>query len=202
MRIFLTTVFIIAAAGFMSAQDGEASSNSLPEQYNELKSSSNNYQIYKVVKESALDEFWGGVRDTLQAERARINSLNAEVASLNKEVSSLQAEVASRDARLEEQEHMIDHMTFLGIPLTKTAYITFTWVLIFGLFIAALVLYFRFNAAHRITASTRKEIQAIQEEFDTHRQRTRENETKLKRDLQTEINKVEELQSRSEGRKA
>lgn len=197
----MTTVFILATTCFLSAQD-EAPSNSLPEQYEELKSKSNNYQIYKVVKEASLDAFWGGVRDTLKAERARIASLNAEVEGLNKEVSSLKAEVASRDKRLEEQEHMIEHMTFLGIPLTKTTYITFTWILIFGLFIAALVLYFRFNAAHRITSQTRKEIQSIREEFDTHRQRTRENETKLKRDLQTEINKVEELQSRVEGRKA
>ncbi|MFN2424572.1 MAG: hypothetical protein ABR572_12445 [Cryomorphaceae bacterium] len=201
MRFFLSTVLFIAATGILSAQN-DTSSNSLPEQYNELKSKSNNYQIYKVVKESSLDEFWGGVRDTLQAERARITSLNAEVKGLNKEVSDLKVEVATRDNQLAEQEHMIEHMSFLGIPLTKTTYITFTWILIFGLFIAALVLYFRFNSAHRITSQTRKEIQSIQEEFDTHRQRTRENETKLKRDLQTEINKVEELQNRGEGKKA
>jgi septal ring factor EnvC (AmiA/AmiB activator) len=69
--------------------------------------------------------------------------------------------------------------------------------LIFALLIAALVLYFRFQSANRITQQTRKEYQTLQSEFDEHRQRTRENETKLKRDLQTEINRVEELKGKS-----
>lgn len=182
----------------LSAQDEEAA-NTLPEQYENLKSKSNNYQIYKVVKEASLDEFWSGVKDTISDERARIKALNAEVTDLKKEVTSLNEEVASRDAALEEQEFMIEHMSFLGIPLTKTAYITFTWILIFGLFIAAAVLYFRFRSAHRVTAQTRKEMHVLQDEFDSHRKRTRENETKLKRDLQTEINRVEELRNKSEG---
>jgi hypothetical protein len=36
----------------------------------------------------------------------------------------------------------------------------------------------------------------LQEEFEDHKKRTREKETKLKRDLQTEINQVEELKAK------
>ncbi len=197
MRTLLLT-FFIAFASSLNAQDSE-DTNTLPNQYDELKSSSNNYQIYKVVKETALDAFWASVRDTLKAERAEISALSNEVSALKKDVASLNTQVSERDTRLEEQEHMIEHMTFLGISLTKGTYVAFTWILIFILFAAALVLYFRFHGAHKVTASTQKEIESIQHEFESHKQRTRENETKLKRDLQTELNRVEELKAQLEG---
>ncbi len=195
MKFCFAAAAVIFFTAALHAQD-EGTANTLPEQYETLKSKSNNYQIYKVVKEAALDDFWSGVKDTLRDERARIEALNAEVADLKKKVASLNKEVASRDASLEEQEFMIEHMSFLGMPLTKTAYITLTWVLIFGLFIAAAVLYFRFRSAHKVTAATQKEMRTLQDEFESHRKRTRENETKLKRDLQTEINRVEELRNK------
>jgi septal ring factor EnvC (AmiA/AmiB activator) len=88
-------------------------------------------------------------------------------------------------------------MEFLGIGLTKGTYIVFTWVLIFALLIAVLVLYFRFNSANKITLQTRKEYASLQSEFEGHRQRARETETKLKRDLQTEINRIEEMKGTS-----
>lgn len=197
MRTLLLT-FFIAFASVLNAQDTEEA-NTLPNQYDDLKSNSNNYQIYKVVKETSMDAFWFSVRDTLKAERAEITSLKNEVAGLKKEVSSLNAQVSERDTKLQEQEHMIEHMSFLGISLTKGTYVAFTWVLIFILFAAALVLYFRFHGAHKVTAETRREIESIQLEFESHKQRTRENETKLKRDLQTELNRVEELKAQLEG---
>jgi cell division protein FtsB len=174
-------------------------SNNLDDQYRALKSNSNNYQIYKVVKELSLDEFWKSVRDTLDVERQEIRSLYVEVTSLKKELNNVNAQLAARDAQLEEQEYMIEYMSFLGIPLSKGTYIIFTWVLIFILFTMALVLYFRFHGAHKVTAQTKKEIAGLQLEFETHRQRTRENETKMKRDLQTEINRVTELEAQMNG---
>lgn len=197
MRTLLLT-FFIAFASILTAQNTEEA-NTLPNQYNDLKSSSNNYQIYKVVKETSLDAFWASVRDTIKAERAEITALKNEVSGLKKDVSSLNAQVSERDTRLDEQEHMIEHMSFLGISLTKGTYVAFTWILIFVLFAAALILYFRFHGAHKVTAETRREIESIQLDFESHKQRTRENETKLKRDLQTELNRVEELKAQLEG---
>jgi peptidoglycan hydrolase CwlO-like protein len=197
MKLTHSLLAIFMAASSLMAQETIDADASLKNQFDELKSKSNNYQIYKVVKETSLDEFWKSVRDTINADRTNITDLQKEMASLKAEVQSLNAQVAERDEKLEEQVYQIEHMSFLGIGLTKGTYIVFTWVLIFALLIAALVLYFRFQSANRITQQTRKEYQTLQSEFDEHRQRTRENETKLKRDLQTEINRVEELKGKS-----
>lgn len=199
MRSLFAALLLMAFSALQAQDLSENESNSLGDQYNELKSKSNNYQIYKVVKEASLDAFWSSVRDTLANERKEINELNAEVKNLKAEVKSLNAQVEDRDNALEEQAFQIDHMSFLGIQLTKSTYITVTWIIIFALLITALVLYFRFQSAHSVTAKTKKEFATLQEEFDAHRQRTRDTETKLKRDLQTEINTVEELKAQLEG---
>jgi septal ring factor EnvC (AmiA/AmiB activator) len=197
MKIVQTAFALLLAVSALMAQETTTVDETLKNQFDELKSKSNNYQIYKVVKESSLDNFWSSVRDTIKADRTKINELLKEVAALKSEVSSLNAQVAERDAKLEEQVYQIEHMEFMGIGLTKGTYIVFTWILIFALLIAALILYFRFQSANKVTVQTRKEYQSLQNEFEEHRQRTRENETKLKRDLQTEINRVEELKGKS-----
>ncbi len=201
MKIYsLFIVFLLILSSNASfAQDEPAEidvPNTLENQFQELKSNSNNYQIYKVVNETSLDNFWKSVADSLKMDRAEIKALKAEVSQLNDEVGSLKIQVTERDAQLEEQEYQIEHMSFLGIGLTKGTYIVFTWILILILLIAALILYFRFKSANRITIKSKSEYSALSEEFENHKKRARENESKIKRELQTEINTVQELKQK------
>lgn len=195
MKSFASLLFFCALAISVSAQEEEAASesNSLDDQFNDLKKSSNNYQDYKVVKKVSLDRFWTTVADTLDKNNEEIKNLKEEVKSLKAEVASLQSQVSERDESLAEQKSLIDNMEFLGVPISKGTYKTITWVIIFALLIIAAILYFRFNKANKITVETRKEFETLQNEFDAHRQKSRENETKIKRELQTELNRVEEL---------
>jgi len=194
---FFAIVLIIAIPFTAGAQaGGNDDANTLEEQYFELKDESNNYQVYKVVKEAKMDAFWSSVADTLSENRSEIIELKAEVKSLKSEVSTLEAGIAERDSSLSDQSYMIEHMSFLGLDMTKSGYSTMTWSIIFILIIAVLILYFRYNSANRVTRTTKKEFDSLHEEFEDHKKRSREKETKLKRDLQTEINRVEELQSK------
>lgn len=192
-------LFFIFAITDGIAQDSEPEAdepNNLENQFQELKDNSNNYQIYKVVKETSLNNFWNSVEDTLNGARSEISSLKSEVSNLNTEVGNLKNQVSQRDSSLEEQEYQIEHMSFLGIGLTKATYVTFTWTLIFILLIAALILYFRYKSANKITVSTKNEYNSLNEEFENHKKRSRETESKIKRDLQTEINTVQELKQK------
>lgn len=192
MKKIAFTLIILAVTFSIQAQEG-VQDNTLKGQFDEMKSKSNNYQDYKVVKETTLDAFWKSVRDSLALDRVTVLENNQEIASLKAEVATLQDQLAKRDGELNDQTHQIEHMDFLGIALTKSTYIAFTWILIFTLLIVSVVLYIRFNSAHRVTVNTKREYDTLQGEFDVHRQRTRESETKLKRELQTELNRVEEL---------
>lgn len=187
----LLLVVILALQITSNAQNDNA--NSLYNQFEDLKESSNNYQIYKVVKESSLDDFWRSVRDSIRNNHKEINDLEVELARLNSEVAGLQKDVSERDMDLTNQADAIENITFLGVNMQKSTYSAITWTIILILAIAVLILYFRFKNSNKITINSRREFDSLSNEFDEHRQRTRENETKLKRDLQTEINRVEEL---------
>lgn len=195
INLFFIALFLSIPFSVLAQAEAQES-NDLQKQFQEMKSSSNNYQIYKVVKESSLDNFWKSVADTLKEDRNQIKSLNAEVASLNSEVADLKDQVNERDSSLEEQEYQIEHMSFLGMSLTKGTYVTITWIIIFILLITALVLYYRFNAANKITIKAKNEYNALDEEFEAHKKRSRETESKIKRELQTEINTVQELKQK------
>lgn len=194
----LLTALLIAALPFMAVaqESDESAPNTLEKQYFQLKDESNNYQVYKVVKEVKMDAFWSSVADTLKQTGKEISSLKSEVKELKSEVASLESGVAERDSSLKQQAHLIEHMSFMGMDMTKSGYSTFTWSIILVLIIAVLVLYFRYNSANKVTRSTRKDYDVLQEEFEEHKKRSREKETKLKRDLQTEINRIEELKTK------
>lgn len=192
-------IAVLLFAGFFSLQSAFAQSDddvsTLKKQFNQLKDESNNYQIYKVVKESSLNDFWHSVDDTLKQMHENTSNLNNEVASLKGEVKELKSQVENRDAKLSDQEFQIEHMSFLGIQLTKSTYVTFTWIIIFVLLIIALILFVRFKNANKVTVRTRREFEQLQEDFEAQRKKARETESKIKRDLQTELNRVEELKS-------
>lgn len=193
--IIIAAIALLPFSG-IAQEDSPEEANTLENQYIELKKKSNNYQQYKVVDKVKLDEFWSSVEDTLQENRAEINGLNTEVRTLKKSVSTLETKLAERDSSLSNQAYQIEHMSFLGIDMTKGGYITFSWVIIFILIAAVLILYFRFSSANKTTKAAKKDFAQLQEELDEHKRKTREKETKLMRDLQTEINRVEELKGK------
>jgi len=178
------------------AQSENDSANSLFDQFEDLKKKSNNYQNYEVVDKAVLGEFWNNIDDSLRVQKDEIASLKKDLAATQKNVSQLEGQISERDSKITEQTELIDNMSFLGIQIGKGTYVTFTWAIIFVLIILVLIVYFRFKKANKVTTETRKEFNTLQAEFEAHRQRARENETKIKRDLQTEINRVEELKEK------
>ncbi len=190
----LTSLLLAATTVF--AQTESESSNSLNDQFEDLKKKSNNYQNYEVVDRAVLEEFWNNIEDSLNAQKQEIRSLKKELSSTQKNVSQLEGEISERDNKISEQSELIDNMSFLGIQIGKGTYVTITWAIIFVLVVLVLVVYYRFKKANKVTTETRKEFSTLQAEFEAHRQRARENETKIKRDLQTEINRVEELKEK------
>lgn len=192
--IFLFIALLVSSIGF--SQSDSLQANDLESQYLTLKDKSNNYQVYKVVKEASMDQFWNSVDDTLATNRTQISALNQEVKSLKAEVSNLNTQVSERDANIVDQASQIENMNFLGMSISKGSYVAFSWSIIFALIIIALVLFMRFKSAHSVTKQAKTDHETVTQEFEAHKQRARENESKLKRDLQTELNLVVDLKQK------
>jgi len=196
MNAFGLLTALLFASTLTIAQSDSESVNSLSNQFEELKKKSNNYQNYEVVDRAVLDDFWNNIEDSLNVQKQEISDLKKNLSSTQKNVTELEAQISERDNKITEQSERIDNMSFLGVQISKGTYVTITWAIIFILIVVVLIVYFRFKKANKVTTETRKEFNSLQSEFETHRQRARENETKIKRDLQTEINRVEELKEK------
>ena len=88
------------------------------------------------------------------------------------------------------------HIRFLGVDFLKTSFIIFNVILIGGLIALLALGSFQYNI-NRITARQKVlDYQQIEEEFNTLRSQSLEKQIKLKRELQTERNLIEDMRSR------
>jgi hypothetical protein len=195
--IVITFLMIATVSGWaQTANDALTTGNqTLRERYLLLKSKSQNYQEYKVIKETVLDGVWKIVLDSMQAKQAAIRQSNAKVnelqAELNKNIDALKA----KESSMQEVVHASTHINVLGIDFDKGFFAGMVGVivLILGLTIAVIVYtlkMLRKNLTEKVDLAN-----AISAEYEDYKRKAMDKQTKLSRELQNERNKLQELGS-------
>lgn len=193
MKHFLIAIALTSSLSIVAQNTTD---NSLKGQFETLKRNANRYQDFKVVKETALDSYWKSVRDSIQKERLEIERLRGDLATHQGRVVQLESAVAQLQQELAERENQITTMDVWGWEVNKETFRTLAAVLVGLCLLLMLIFAGRYTKANRAAAIARRDQQTAEERLEQHRKAARENETKLRRDLQTEINKVEELKAK------
>ncbi len=165
----------------------------LNEQFNRLKESSNTYNNFKIIREAKLNTFWTGVTDSIAATKNQLQLTQTKVNDLQAELEGIKKSIAAKDKELAAHQHAITHISVLGIDIPKENFIYTFWGVISFLVLALLIIGYRFRENNRVTATTRKENTTLKEDMEEFKKRSLEKEQKLRRELQTERNTVEEL---------
>ena len=192
VKSLLIGLFFISVASLYAAPPAAT----LKQQFEELKEGSNSYQDYKVVKETRLNAFWHTVADTLAQYQQQVAANRKQISELSQEVAVVKGQLNEQQSQVSSLEHDKARITFLGMDLLKNTYTTVVWLLIGTLFVTLLTLLYRFRISHRITAGTQRDHAHLQEEFEEFRKRAHEREVRIKRELQTERNRVEEIKQK------
>ena len=171
----------------------EPAATTLDEQYKVLKESSNTHGNYKIIRETKLDAFWAGTLDSIAATKDRLQLTQAKVNELQSELEGIKKDMAAKDKELTAHQHATTHINVLGIDILKENFIYTFWGVISFLVLALLIIGYRFKENNRVTSATRKENNTLKEEMEEFKKRSLEKEQKLRRELQTERNTVEEL---------
>lgn len=166
---------------------------SLSSQFTELKEKSNTFQEYKVIKITQLNTFWKNVQDTLQAEKQEILDAQQEIAKLNGELVKIKQAYQQKEKELQESDYEIAHINVMGMDILKGSYIYFNGVVILILMTLLAVVFIKYNISNKVAEAKKSEYEAIDRELNDYKQKAREKELKIKRELQTEMNRVEEL---------
>lgn len=197
-KIFpLLLVLLLASAPLAYSQETEQEQpNTLEEQFRSLKNNSNSYQEYKVVRETLLNQFYNNVRDSINIAQQQLAEAQQTITAQQQEINRLQGELQEREEAVAQSEYDIEHIQVLGIDIRKDTYNYIVWGIILVLLIIVAVAILKYKSSNKVAVKKRNEYEGLDQEFNDFKARSREKETRLMRELQTERNTVEELNQR------
>ncbi len=173
----------------------EEVANTLTEQFVLLKKKSNRWQEYRVVKETNLNQFWVNIQDSIANFQQQLNETQAKVVDQNQQIQKLNETITDKDESIQASEHASTHINVLGIDIMKESFLTFFWISVSVLALLLAFAIYQFKRSNRVTAKTRYDFRSLQHELEEFRKTALERERKLRRELQTERNMVEELKA-------
>lgn len=182
--------------------------SSLQQQYNSIKFRSSPYKEfghnYRVMRESYLDDLMKNVQDSLRQKDQSIKNAGKEtaqaLAATQKELAAQKAKVqtltqanAEQQRQIAQTDHDVAHLSVLGLEVDKQVYVVVSLLMMAALAALAVGLGLMYKNSNSVTQEKILAHEEVSEELKNHRQSARERETKLKREQQSEANKVEEL---------
>jgi len=187
LKVGVITALLLFAGNQVMAQD------TLNVKYQDMIRTTETFNQFKVIPRTTIDAFWSEVVDSLTQNATEIKSLKSEVSVQKDSLKRLSSTKRSLQGRLDESLNQKDSIRFLGMDLSKTTYHIIVWGIIIAVAILAVVFYLMFIKGNRVTTRSKKELEELQVEFEEHKNKARESQVKLKRELQTAVNKLEEL---------
>jgi F0F1-type ATP synthase membrane subunit b/b' len=164
----------------------------LNERFQLLKSKSQNYKEYKVIRENVLDNFWKIVRDSVAAKEKAIQARDQNIKKLNTDLSATQANLKQKEESMAEIVHDSTHISVLGIEFSKGVFLTIVAVIIGVLVLLALLMSGRLKMVHSSMKERADAFNSLSNEFEEYKRKAMEKQTKLSRELQNERNKLSE----------
>ena len=192
-KILITFLLCFSVIGAVFAQKeeekGSLNSGTIESQFDYMYKKSPRWEDYRSVKTNNLFKFKNNVIDSLKLARKIYLESQKVVSSQKANIDSLNVKLAATKENLSAVTEEKDSIKLLGIPMSKAGYNTILWSIIAAL--TGLLLFFigKFKRSNAITVDAKKAKAEIEEEYESHRQRSIEREQKLRRELQDELNK-------------
>lgn len=164
----------------------------LQEKYDDMLESTETYEQYKVIPRTRLNSFWSEAVDSLKRQAGTIRDLKSQVSGQQSEIKSLKAEMAEVQSMLDESLNLNDTIYFIGMPFSKVGYHIIVWLIITALAVLGVMSYLMFIRSNSVTSKTRREYETLNAEYEEHKTIAREKQVKLKRELQTAVNQLNE----------
>lgn len=165
----------------------------LNERFLLLKSRSQDFKEYKVIKHTVLDGFWKIVRDSVGAKDLARRDGNKKIESLKAELAQTQATLKKKEESMQEVVHDSTHITVLGIDFAKGTFLTTIAVIVLALLGILAVIIMRLKAMFRSQKDRADAFSELSNEYEDYKRKAMDKQTKLSRELQNERNRLSEM---------
>jgi len=176
----------------------QETSSDIDKQFNEMIESSNSVKSssgreYKVVNLQDLNNIWRNVQNRLADSKQELKSTQDKVENLNQEVVKLTQKIDEQQVIVEDSEHAATHISVLGLDVPKDKFVAAFWITTAILLVLLAGAIYQFKRSRNVTQRTQLNFVQLQEEMEELRRTSLEKERRLRRELQTERNAVEEM---------
>lgn len=148
------------------------------------------YNDFRAIREDIFLKMKGNTLDSLNAAKLNIATLNSKLTENSFQIETLTSDLNRAKNERDDAIRNKDAFSFLGIQMNKALYSTIVWFIILGLAIVAVMLFLLFKRNQVITVQTKKELEILNEDFETHRKTSREKYEKLVVNHHNEIMKL------------
>ncbi len=186
-RSYILPVILLTIAYASNSQE------MLDDKFQDLMTTSETYEIYKVIRTERINGFWAEVQDTLSNQSQLYISSRRELSLLQEDIKVKEASVQKLNEELVSLQGNVQNISFLGLEMSKGTYHVVVWLIIFLLIATSGFLAWSYKNSFVVTDRAKKDFHVLQNEFDAFRDKSREAQVKLKRQLQTALNDVEDL---------
>lgn len=190
--IIIPVILLIQSISFSQTTD-----ESLNSKWDKMLNKSSTFESYKVIKKTELADFWKFVQDSVSILKNQLAQERTLIAKQKSEIDQLQKQSAEINSSLESTRNEKDTMTFMGMDVDKYSYATTLWILIFIILAGCGALFYMFQNSNKVTLQKTNDYESLNKSFEEFKQNKIEVERKLKREIQTQMNKIEELKSSS-----
>ncbi|PRP67207.1 hypothetical protein [Nonlabens agnitus] len=193
MKNLIYTGLFISAIGI--AQDQTMDQNPIDNQFEKLISESNNFNNYKVVKESDLKNLRVNTSTYILELNERIEQLEESVALEKQAQIPLQEQLTAANTNVEQLNAEKDAISLLGIAMNKDVYNIMVWSIVGLLAIALVSIVLQYRKSNAVTQQAKAELATSEAELEELRRKSIEEKQRLGRQLQDERNKLSRLKT-------
>lgn len=191
MRFKVLVIFSIIA--FAIQFDAKAQDDAkLSDQYQNMIEGSETFEKYKVIPITKVNAFGQIMNDSISELKNSVSSAKSARQKAEVQRDSAKSQMSNLNKKLEEAQSKVDDMPFIGIPMSKTTYNIVMWSLVVVLIAGLVTVYIMFLNSMRKTRQAKKDKELVGQELEDLRKRSHDKQVKIKRELQTALNKLEE----------
>ncbi|WP_296620821.1 hypothetical protein [Marivirga sp.] len=191
MRFKILVIFSIIA--FAIQFDAKAQEDAkLSDQYQNMIESSETFEKYKVISISKINAFGQIMNDSISTLKESVSTAKSARLQAETERDSAKSQMTELKSELEVTQDAVDEMPLLGIPMSKTTYNIVMWSIVVVLIAGLVIVYVMYLNSYRMTRQAKKDKALIDQELEDLRKRSHDKQVKIKRELQTALNKLEE----------
>ena len=182
--LFSIALFILVPS-FAQQKD----TSSVKEKFNLIYNTSSSYKEFKVIRKSRFLNLRDQVSDSIKLLNNKLELIGEKINTLEQDLNNINKVLLNSIAEKTAAIQMKNSIFFFGLKLHKSSYKFMNWM-IFILLMGALSFFiYKYKSSYQIILSAKESLQESEEELVKFKKKSMENDQKLRRQLQDEINK-------------